>query len=474
MKKIISIIFITAVLLVSFTGRVSASQASFYLSPSQGNYKVGEILPVSVFIATEGVSINAAQGTLSFPAEKLRVLNVSKKDSIFTLWVQEPVWSNSNGEISFGGGLPNPGFSGSGGKIITIYFEVYSPGEVKLNFEKQMVTANNEYGTSVISEGEEANFSASPSGSMPSKSFSDTQPPRSFGIIADDEGDPTNPSPLLYFQTSDDFSDMSHYEVNVNDKIYIVKIGETLPYRLPKLPPGNHMIEVKAFDKAGNFIESDIKVKIESIPVPQVTTCPKTFESGEELLYIGGTALPNSRVIIYLEKEDGAAKELEVRSDGEGDWFFAKNVLIKSGIYRITAKTEDSRGAISDPSEFCYVKIILGGVIIGPWVFGYKVINIISLAVFAALLLILSYLIWRIRRTRNLIRIETLDLKSKFYKEYDELREDIIRQLVSYRDIKNSRELTEEERRLEKSLLKNLSDVKEVINKELKDIEEIS
>ncbi|GAI35186.1 unnamed protein product, partial [marine sediment metagenome] len=43
--------------------------------------------------------------------DKLEVLNISKENSIFTLWPEEPIFSNSAGEISFSGGTPHPGFN---------------------------------------------------------------------------------------------------------------------------------------------------------------------------------------------------------------------------------------------------------------------------------------------------------------------------------------------------------------------------
>ena len=94
---------------VGLVESVRAQEASFYLSPASGNYRVGETFSVTLFINTQGVSINASQAKIIFPPEKLKVTNISKSGSIFTLWVQEPIFSNEKGEISFGGGLPSPG-----------------------------------------------------------------------------------------------------------------------------------------------------------------------------------------------------------------------------------------------------------------------------------------------------------------------------------------------------------------------------
>jgi len=101
--------------------------ASLYLSPSTGTYNIGDTFSVILNVDTEGKSINAAEGNLSFPKDKLRVLNISRGSSIFNLWTQEPSFSNSDGTITFGGGLPHPGYIGSSGSILTARFWYFLP-----------------------------------------------------------------------------------------------------------------------------------------------------------------------------------------------------------------------------------------------------------------------------------------------------------------------------------------------------------
>ena len=227
-------------------------------------------------------------------------------------------------------------------------------------------------------------------------------------------------------------------------------------------------------DKAGNSKEASTEIKIESIAIPKITTCPGTFRPGEEMLFISGTALPNSKVIIFFEKDGELIKKWEITSDGEGDWSLAKEDLFRSGIYKITARTEDSRGAISDPSEPCSVKVILGGISIGPLIVSYKNFTSIGLIIFFTLLALIIFLVWRIRKTQALIRRETKDLKTKFYKEYNELRADIEKKLMKSRKIRDIRPASDKEKKEEEQLLQDLIDVEKVLREELKDIEEIT
>jgi len=75
---------------VGLVESVRAQEASFYLSPTSGNYKVGETFSVTLFINTQGVSINASQAKIIFPPEKLKVINISKSGSILPFGFKNP------------------------------------------------------------------------------------------------------------------------------------------------------------------------------------------------------------------------------------------------------------------------------------------------------------------------------------------------------------------------------------------------
>jgi len=551
---------------VGLVESVRAQEASFYLSPASGNYRVGETFSVTLFINTRGVSINASQAKIIFPPEKLKVINISKNGSIFTLWVQEPIFSNEKGEISFGGGLPSPGYIGEAGKVITIFFQGKSEGEAKIDFKNEIITANDPRGTNVFSFSQGGAYSIFPSeevlppqvsekvpaapgvtspthpdetkwynnnspklqwgltpdiigvstalnqqpifnpASLPQGLFDsisfegiedgiwyfhiklqneagwgrithfkvqiDTKPPHPFEITVDNEGDPVNPQPLLYFETKDDTSGISHYEIKIGvGDTFKVIIAQSNPLRLPHQAPGIHKVLVKALDMAGNYTENVTQIKVESIEAPKITVCPETFVAGEEVLHIEGTALPNHTIISFFESDEKLIKTWEVFSSEIGEWSFEEDGLFQSGIYKISARAENKKGAISNSSEECQVKVILSGLSLGPWIISYKTLIWIFIIILILILILIFYLFWKTKRTRKLVEKETQDLKQKFYKEYKELEEDIGRELEILRKLKAGKEITEEEKKREAELLKNLADVKEVLEKELKDIE---
>jgi hypothetical protein len=128
-----------------------ATAATLFLAPTKGNFYVGDTISVSLLVDAPSQSINALEGKITFPSDKLEVINISKTDSIITLWAQEPIFSsNQNSFIVFSGGLPSPGFIGPTGLIITISFKVKGEGNATIDVEDGQVLANDGYGTNIL------------------------------------------------------------------------------------------------------------------------------------------------------------------------------------------------------------------------------------------------------------------------------------------------------------------------------------
>ncbi|MBP9695454.1 MAG: hypothetical protein KBD73_03575 [Candidatus Magasanikbacteria bacterium] len=130
---------------------MSVKAASLYVRASTGSYTIGDTLAVTVYVSSADQAMNAASGVLQFPTDKLEVVSLSKTGSIFTLWVQEPAFSNSAGTVSYEGIVLNPGFIGSGGKVITINFKIKSVGISDISFMSGAVLANDGKGVNILS-----------------------------------------------------------------------------------------------------------------------------------------------------------------------------------------------------------------------------------------------------------------------------------------------------------------------------------
>jgi len=565
MKKALLFIAVIIIFLTVVDYVFGASRASFYVSPAAGKFTVGEVFYVKVMINTDGAAINASQTVVNFTQDTLKVVSVSKTGSIFTLWPEDAVYSNSEGKVTFAAGLPTPGYNGDSGRALTIGFQARAVGEAKVSFGDSSILANDSRGTNIFALSSGGSYIISPGGVVPPgpelpplpkvfspthpdpekwysnnnpkvqwklpqgvtgissifnqdfvfdvpssseglfdlKSFTevkdgiwyfhikfqneagwgditrfrvqiDTQAPLAFEIKSDNEGDPTNPQPLLYFKANDETSGINHYDIKIGDGDgFSLLETQTNPFRMPNQDPGVHNVRIKAIDNAGNSTLSTADIRVESIPSPSIAVCPGTFISGEEVMYLEGSAPPNQKIILFLNKDAKIIKSWEITSDGKGNWTFEEEGLFRSGNYRISARTKDSRGAVSNPSAECQLKIVLSGISFFGWIVSYRVITRIALLLFIILLIILVIIFIKTKKQKSYLERETKDLKVKFYKEYNELKEDIEEQLESFRRLKAERGLSKQEEELEERLLKDLDDVEKVLRRELGDIESI-
>jgi len=138
-----------------------AEAATIYFSPAAGSFKTGDLINISVRVNTQEQAINNTDGTIYFPADTLEVISVSKSGSIFSLWVEEPNFSNSAGSISFNGGVPTPGFTGSSGKVLGIVFRAKKAGTASVSFASASIRANDGYGTNILTGSGQAQFDIS-------------------------------------------------------------------------------------------------------------------------------------------------------------------------------------------------------------------------------------------------------------------------------------------------------------------------
>ncbi len=67
-----------------------ADAANLIASPTTGTFEVGSTFTVSIFLNTEGESINAFDVVLNFPPDKLQLVSPSVGKSIVEIWTGPP------------------------------------------------------------------------------------------------------------------------------------------------------------------------------------------------------------------------------------------------------------------------------------------------------------------------------------------------------------------------------------------------
>ncbi len=128
-----------------------ASGASLYLSPNGGTFYIGSTFDISILLNTSGNSINAIKADLRFDPKKLQVVNPATGKSFVSVWAVPPFYSNTEGKVSFQGGIPSPGIRTSSGSVLTITFRAIKPGETTISLlDSSKVLLDDGKGTNIL------------------------------------------------------------------------------------------------------------------------------------------------------------------------------------------------------------------------------------------------------------------------------------------------------------------------------------
>lgn len=124
-------------LALSFTFLVFATQVAnaaevYFISSSQNFYKDDTFI-VEARIGSSEEEINVIDGSFSFNKNVLKVKELSTGGSVFSLWAQQPSFSNDEGTIIFVGGVPE-GFQGENGLILKVIFLGTNEGNSDVSF----------------------------------------------------------------------------------------------------------------------------------------------------------------------------------------------------------------------------------------------------------------------------------------------------------------------------------------------------
>lgn len=140
---------LVVVLVFAYCFPVVTNAANLGLSPNTGVYQTGTAFTVRVTVNSQGKSINAAEGTIRFNKNELQVVSVDRSNSIFSLWVAEPAFSNSAGTITFSGGVP-AGYIGAAGTVLNVTFRTVTSGTARVTLQDGSVLANDGRGSNVL------------------------------------------------------------------------------------------------------------------------------------------------------------------------------------------------------------------------------------------------------------------------------------------------------------------------------------
>ncbi|MCX6747352.1 MAG: hypothetical protein NTW98_00130 [Candidatus Nomurabacteria bacterium] len=148
--KVKTIFFSFVFVSILFFGSNTVDAATLRMSPGSADLNVGGTTTLSVVVNSEGVPVNNAEGTISFASDLFEIVSISKAGSVFSLWIEEPTFSNSSGTITFNGGVPTPGFNGSAGRVLSFVVRAKKAGSGEFSFSSSAVRANDGLGTDIL------------------------------------------------------------------------------------------------------------------------------------------------------------------------------------------------------------------------------------------------------------------------------------------------------------------------------------
>lgn len=327
---------------------VMASAATLYFSPSSGSHAVGTTFSVSIYVSSADQAMNAASGVISFPSDKLEVTSLSKTGSIFTLWVQEPSFSNSAGTVNFEGIVLNPGFTGSSGKAISITFRTKAAGNTPLTFSSGSALANDGKGTNILTGMGNANFSlggAAPT--VPETTEKKATPPVTSGVpLATQILSATHPdSNKWYSNKNPQFSWTLPTGVN-GVSVYFsqsptsnpgsVSDGLITSKSYKDIDDGIWYFHIKMRNSAGWGPIAHFKVQIDTQP-------PEPFA----IKFIDGNETKNPRPTVVFDTMDSlSGVDYYKIKIGEGDFYSVAPEIVKSNPHTLPLQNPGKRNIL--------------------------------------------------------------------------------------------------------------------------------
>lgn len=296
----------------------------------------------------------------------------------------------------------------------------------------------------------------------------DTQPPDPFKIAVDNEGDPTNPSPIIHFEAKDSLSGIKYYKVKVGNREPVELTNSE--YKIPLLDPGEYTIVVEAFDQADNSTAASTTIHIEPLEAPEITEYPSKITTEDHLVIKGTSKYPNSKIIVFIQKDEENALQKETKTDSKGNWVYIYDKKLNKGVYRIWAKVIDNRGAKSKRSNTINILVALPAFIrIGKIAINYLSILVTIIALLIFLILLVMHARYKIETIRERITEKTEKTKKYIGRDFEKLQEEVEKQ-VSKLDGKKG--LSDREREIYEALKKALEESKRKVEKRVDKIDD--
>jgi hypothetical protein len=239
---------------------------------------------------------------------------------------------------------------------------------------------------------------------------------------------------------------------------------------LPALEPGYRTVVVEAFDQAGNSIVGTYSFTIEAFARPEFTDAPTQINEGV-IPVISGVTRPNATVEVTLRQGSSEPLTYTTQSNDEGVFNFIPEAPLASGVYELTARATDERGAKSEVSEAIRIAVQQPGYLrVGGIIVSFLSVLVPLLALVILLGLTLWFGVIYMRRFRKRVQVESFEALDIVKKEFTTLHKDLSEQEEMLRTSRKTNKLTKAEESVFAFMSTALHDAEAHIEKEVDDV----
>jgi len=455
-----------------------AEAATYALSPASGSYSVGQTFQVRVMVdSTEGV--NTGDATITFDANTLTAVSVSKDGSPFNLWVTEP--KISGGTITFAGG-GTTAISGSKA-VATITFKGKAEGTGAVEFSKATLLAG--AGKDVLSGKTGASYTITPAVAAPPPEDKPVPKPERVVNIPAPEApvikSDTHPDPTIWYAKADaKFSWDIPYGVT-GMKIAFSDTADAEPSELHEPPistwskagleDGVWYFHANYKNRGGWSSSTHFMIQIDVTPPEEFSATAIGGDLTAQLRFEATDAL--SGISVYRIGIDGGrtrdVQPSELTGGGytlsnldPGPHTFTVTAVDKAGNERSTEASVEVTGEKPVEKEEGAVETS-----------GFGAIYWVSLLFMAALAIVVTMLIQERRKhteEKDRLKREAAEAGDKLINIFGVLRDEIEEKIL---ELSHKPNMTDNERNILEALKDALDISEELIDKEIEDVRKL-
>lgn len=477
-RRLPLLLFSVAVFLAPHTSLA----ATLSLMPANASVNVGDSFTVAVRVSSSDQVMNAVSGALSFPTDLLRVASISKANSVLTLWVQDPIFSNSTGIVDWSGVVPNPGYTGSGGQIVSVIFVAKKTGTGTIAFSSSSVLANDGNGTNILTAANPASISITQAAAQPVLTLPASAVSPSADLLAQITSS-THPDQTKWYRLSHAVFDWTNAQGVTAVRLGYDKNADgvpTIPYTDPishkELQLGDgiwyfHVQQKKGVKEWGPV--STFRIQIDTVPpAPIVLRFPNGATTATSTIAVQFTTTDElSGIDRYQVAIDGRSFDVSAQ-DGSG--IYALTVG-ESGIHTLSVTAYDKAGnTVNAEQQFSALWVEKKQPPESPawsafvWLIAnYLALILLILAALAAVLFIGWYLWHRFHTFRRRVVNKEERMHLLVHRQFNELKNAVADEITALEEIKSERDLTLEEERLINRLQKLIDQSERTIDKEI-------